>query len=104
MTTQEQGTRNGQPTKYQYVIEQIRSRLTAGEWNPGERLPSETNLIEDFKVSRNTVRRAYQELQFAGLVSIRQGAGVFASPPRQPGERCPLCGQPEPTGGSTHRA
>jgi DNA-binding GntR family transcriptional regulator len=64
-------------TAYRRVMDALRTRLAAGEFGQADRLPSETELIAEFGVSRNTVRRAYRELAYEGLVVIRHGAGAF---------------------------
>ena len=46
---------------------------------PGDRLPSEVSLAARFDVNRHTVRRAIADLQDAGLVHVRRGAGVFVT-------------------------
>ena len=64
------------------IIEQIRERLKNGELKPGDRLPSERFLAEQFDVSRNTVREALRMLEIAGLIVIRKGSagGGFIAP------------------------
>ncbi len=57
--------------------EDLRRRLLAHEWQPGERLPSESNLATDYRVSRVTVRTAVKALESQGLVDIRHGVGTF---------------------------
>ena len=63
------------------IIDQLRSRLRNGELRPGDRLPSERSLAEQFQVSRNTVREALRMLEISGLIKIRKGAtgGGFVS-------------------------
>lgn len=55
----------------------LRDRITSGGITPGERLPSEARLCEEFGVSRTVVREAIAALRADGLVEARQGAGVF---------------------------
>lgn len=61
------------------IVDQIRERLKSEELKPGDRLPSERHLAEQFDVSRNTVREALRMLEIAGLIEIRKGAtgGAF---------------------------
>lgn len=63
------------------IVLQIRTGLKSGELAPGDRLPSERELSEQFQVSRNTVREALRMLEIAGLVVIRKGAtgGTFVA-------------------------
>jgi GntR family transcriptional regulator, transcriptional repressor for pyruvate dehydrogenase complex len=58
---------------------QIRELIDTGKLRPGDRLPSERALAEQFKVSRNTVREAMRMLEISGIVTLRRGAqgGAF---------------------------
>jgi GntR family transcriptional regulator len=60
----------------------ILDRIGAGEWKPGDRLPSESELGSLFGVSRTTVRQALGELTAQGLLTRIQGKGTFISQPR----------------------
>lgn len=53
------------------------SRLGAGEWDVGARLPGETTLAVELGVGRSTVREALRMLAGQGLLRSRQGVGVF---------------------------
>ena len=59
------------------VSEALRGLIAAGRYKPGDRLPSEAQLTQDFSVSRTVVREAIAALRSDGLVEPRQGAGVF---------------------------
>ncbi|MGA0611910.1 FadR/GntR family transcriptional regulator [Caldimonas sp. KR1-144] len=48
-----------------------------GQWQPGQKLPTEGALVERFGVSRAVVREALQRLKTLGLVESRQGSGAF---------------------------
>lgn len=61
------------------VAEDLRSRLAAGDLPPGSRLPTETELSAEFKVSRPTVRAALRELETLGLVRTQHGVGTFVT-------------------------
>jgi len=65
--------------KHRRVYEIVRSRIQSGDYQPGDRIPSEANLIEEFGVSRPTVARALQDLERRGLVHRRRGSGTFVS-------------------------
>lgn len=67
-------------TAYERIAAALQRRLDAGEFRPGEPLPSETRVVAEYGVSRNTARRAYQQLAASGAVIIRPGAGAFPSP------------------------
>ncbi|GAB4086330.1 GntR family transcriptional regulator [Myceligenerans cantabricum] len=62
---------------YQRIADQIRDRITTGELAEGTKLPSESQLMEEFATSRNTVRNALGELESEGLISTAQGRGSF---------------------------
>lgn len=67
-------------TAWERVADALRRRLAASEVSPSIPLPSEKDLVAEFDVSRNTVRRAYRQLVEEGLVVIRHGAGAFPAP------------------------
>ena len=58
------------------IAEQIRSAILAGEYTPGDKLPSERDLAEMFCVSRPSVREALNMLASAGLIASHQGGGT----------------------------
>ncbi|MFI7064684.1 FadR/GntR family transcriptional regulator [Kribbella sp. NPDC050124] len=59
------------------VVEQLKGRILSGEIAPGDKLPAENSLVEEFGVSRTVVREAVSRLQAAGLVETFQGRGSF---------------------------
>lgn len=63
------------------VIDVLRRRIEAGTLRPGDRLPTETALVESFGVSRTVVREAIAALAADGRVEARQGSGVFVLAP-----------------------
>lgn len=67
-------------TAYERIALALRQRLEAGEFADGNPLPSESQLVAEYGVSRNTARRAYQHLAESGAVVIRHGAGAFPAP------------------------
>ena len=64
---------------YARVKEFLKQGLAQGQWNPGDQMPSESELVQRFQVSRMTVGRALRELQAEGLVTRVQGVGSFAA-------------------------
>lgn len=64
---------------YQQIKGLILQSLEAGEWRPGELIPSEMELAGRFKVSQGTVRKAIDELAAENLVMRRQGKGTFVA-------------------------
>lgn len=71
--------------RYQQIAEKIAEDIIAGRVNPGDRLPAERDLAQQFGVSRPTVREALIALEITGFVEIRVGLGVFVSL-RAPGQ------------------
>ena len=69
---------------YNQIIQQIRSAIATGIYQPGEMLPSQRTLALKLHVNPNTVRRAYEHLERAGVVVARQGLGMFV---RKGGEK-----------------
>ena len=61
----------------------LKAELVGGRWPPGALMPSEAELVAQFKVSRMTVNRALRELQAEGLVERVQGVGTFAAQPHK---------------------
>lgn len=66
---------------YQRLAAEIQALITAGEFNPGERLPSERALAERFEVSRTSVREAIIALELQRAVEVRGGSGIYVCPP-----------------------
>lgn len=64
---------------YQQIKSLIVRSLQAGEWRPGEAIPSEMELAARFKVSQGTVRKAIDELAQENLLVRRQGKGTFVA-------------------------
>jgi GntR family transcriptional regulator len=64
---------------YQQIKSLILQSLQAGEWKPGESIPSEMDLAARFRVSQGTVRKAIDELAAENLVVRRQGKGTFVA-------------------------
>jgi DNA-binding GntR family transcriptional regulator len=67
---------NGEMSKKDLIIQQLRAEIVSGEIAPGEKL-SEARLAERFGVSRMPVRDAFKELENAGFVTIEQRRGTF---------------------------
>jgi GntR family transcriptional regulator len=64
---------------YQQIKGLILQSLQAGEWKPGEAIPSEMDLAGRYKVSQGTVRKAIDELASENLLVRRQGKGTFVA-------------------------
>jgi len=65
--------------KYREILEKIQEDIAVGKYQPGQRLPSETDLVRRYGASRMTVFRAMHELQSLGVVVRRIGSGTFVS-------------------------
>jgi GntR family transcriptional regulator of arabinose operon len=63
--------------KYEKVMAWIREQIEDGRIAPGDRLPSESELMRQLEVSRNSVRKAIGELAKLGLVVTEHGIGTF---------------------------
>lgn len=59
------------------IVEVMQARIHSGEYARGDKLPSELELIQEFGVSRTVIREAIANLKAGGLVTPRQGVGVF---------------------------
>ncbi len=64
---------------YETVKTSIQQRLAEGGWQPGVRLPSERELVQQFGCARMTVHRALRELEAEGLIERRQGSGSYVA-------------------------
>jgi GntR family transcriptional repressor for pyruvate dehydrogenase complex len=62
---------------YQQIVEQIEALILSGQLKPGDQLPSEREMAEQFSVSRTAVREAVKSLYEKGLVEIQTGRGTF---------------------------
>ncbi|MDA8110087.1 MAG: GntR family transcriptional regulator [Betaproteobacteria bacterium] len=64
---------------YRQIKELLLDSLRAGEWRPGEAIPSEIELATRYRVSQGTVRKAIDELAGENLLVRRQGKGTFVA-------------------------
>ncbi len=60
---------------YQQIVDQITAKVMAGDWAAAQALPSIRELAAASRVSVITVRRAYEELERAGVIATRHGKG-----------------------------
>jgi GntR family transcriptional regulator len=75
---------------YQQIADSVRKAIATGLLKAGDRLPPIRETAVQTRVNRNTVSRAYLELEHQGLVQARQGSGYYvteAGPSRQREER-----------------
>jgi GntR family transcriptional regulator len=61
------------------LAQELRARIRAGEWQPGERMPSEPELARRRTVSRSSMRGAIAMLEEEGYVSRRHGSGTYVT-------------------------
>jgi GntR family transcriptional regulator len=62
---------------YQQIVNQIKQKIAIGEWVAGEEIPSIRQFAADLRVSVITVKRAYLEMEHAGLIVTQHGKGSF---------------------------
>ena len=64
---------------YQQLVDSLSSAIKSGELGHGCKLPTVQEVSDELKVARGTVKRAYDELEYAGLIEKVQGRGTFVS-------------------------
>jgi len=62
---------------YKQLVDQIRYAAASGVLRPGESLPSIRPLAEELRVNRNTISKAYTELESQGIIETIPGKGCF---------------------------
>ena len=62
---------------YLQMVQQVKVAAATGLIRPGDPLPSVRALAEDLRINRNTVARAYAELESDSVIETRQGSGCF---------------------------
>jgi GntR family transcriptional regulator len=68
--------KSGKPV-YLQVVDQVKAAAASGAVQPGEPLPSIRPLAEELRVNRNTVAKAYAELESQGVIETLAGKGCF---------------------------
>lgn len=66
-------------TKYEAISRALKQQIQEGLYSDGDRLPTEYELMEQYSVSRHTVRQALKQLEFEGLIKSIRGNGTFVS-------------------------
>ena len=64
---------------YLQLIEQVKHAIDLGALRPGDQLPAIRRVAEDLVINPNTVAKAYRDLEHAGVIELRQGAGAFVA-------------------------
>ena len=62
---------------YLQIVQQVKAAAATGLIRPGDPLPSVRAMAEDLRINRNTVARAYTELESESVIETRQGSGCF---------------------------
>ena len=65
--------------RYLEIASELRSRIAQGDWQIGDRLPSNKELASEFKVTPVTAREAVKYLEGRGVLDCRRGAGTFVA-------------------------
>src|SRR6185437_11976117 len=73
----------GKPV-YLQLVDQVRYAAASGMLRPGEPLPGIRPLAEDLRVNRNTIAKAYTELESQGVIETIPGKGCFLKPNNSP--------------------
>jgi len=64
-------------TATEAIVESLKERLCSGEFGPGDRLPSEQDMLKEYGVSRLTLREALARLAAVGIIEVQHGKGAF---------------------------
>jgi GntR family transcriptional regulator of arabinose operon len=63
--------------KYRQIYDSLKQAISSGQYRAGQRLPTESELVNTFNTSRVTVNRALRELQLGGFITRRVGSGSY---------------------------
>lgn len=69
---------------YLQLVDQVRYAAASGELRPGDPLPSIRPLAEELRVNRNTIAKAYSELESQGIIESVPGKGSFVADNHSP--------------------
>ena len=75
--------------RYLQILDHLRHEIRDGRYQPGDKLPTEVELMAQFGVSRTTVSRALRSLESEGMLMRRQGSGTYV---REEIEQEPVAG------------
>ncbi len=64
---------------YHNIFEELQQRIRQGDWLPGDRIPSITQLAKELQVGAGTIREALRSLQSIGMINIEHGSGVYVT-------------------------
>ncbi|MFC4243620.1 GntR family transcriptional regulator [Gryllotalpicola reticulitermitis] len=71
----------GRNSVFRTIASRLQDRINAGEWMPGQRLPTEVALMAEYGVGRLTLREALAHLRQLGVIEVRQGSGSYVADP-----------------------
>lgn len=83
-------TRRSSRTLAEEAVEALAAPIHSGQLKPGDKLPTESEIMQQLGVSRTVVREAVSRLQASGLVETRHGIGTFVSDPADTPLQIPL--------------
>ena len=64
---------------YLQIVDEIKSRIVSGSYEPGEKLPSVRDFAAELSVNPNTMQRALAQLESEGLIYTERTSGRFVS-------------------------
>lgn len=70
----------GDRAVWKQLADELRRRIVEGVYTPRNAIPSLTQLVEEFGVARNTVRKVIESLEREGYVRREMGVGTFVTP------------------------
>ena len=73
----------GYKPKHRKVFEALLDEISSGRFRPGDRMPTEAELVKAFSASRTTISRAMRDLKRRGLLDRQRGAGTRLSQPKK---------------------
>lgn len=81
MVTIMEGIKDGPEPKYLQLAEKLRARIESGELQPGDAIPSETELEQQYDLARGTIRKAIRALREQGFIVTTRGKGSYVTDP-----------------------
>src|SRR3954467_926151 len=76
------GATDPRKPRHREVFETLLGDIASGRFQPGDRLPTETELAKTFSASRSTIARAMRDLKRRGLLHRQRGGGTHIAAPR----------------------
>ncbi len=73
-----------------HIIEKLAAMIASGDLKPGDKLPSEPELMKQFGVGRSSVREAIGALSLIGLITVRPGQGTHVARPSEASQAKPI--------------